>query len=99
MHSAILRLQELTTLFIALLAQICLILAEISVRFFLASTADFANSHDLEFIEIKETRAVQAQGHLEKLLSIPIACGPGVNANESKRERSGIICRQFRDVG
>jgi virulence-associated protein E len=30
-------------------------------------------------------------GHLEKLLSISIACGPGVNVNESERERSRII--------
>jgi hypothetical protein len=38
-------------------------------------------------------------GHLEKLLSIPIACGPGVNVNESERERNGIICGQFCGVG
>jgi hypothetical protein len=37
----------------------------------------------------------QMIGHLEKLLSLPIACGRGVNINESERERSGIICRQF----
>src|SRR5262249_59248469 len=34
-------------------------------------------------------------GHLEKLLSMRIACGSGVNVHESERERSGIICRQF----
>jgi hypothetical protein len=34
-------------------------------------------------------------GHLEKLLSPVIADGTGVNVNESERERSGIICRQF----
>jgi hypothetical protein len=34
----------------------------------------------------------QNQGHLEKLLLLPIAGSPGVNANESKREQSGIIC-------
>jgi hypothetical protein len=38
-------------------------------------------------------------GHLEKLLSIPIACGPGVNVNEWERERTGIICGQFCGVG
>jgi acyl carrier protein len=36
-------------------------------------------------------------GHLEKLLSLPIADHPAVNVNESERERSGIICRQFCD--
>ena len=30
-------------------------------------------------------------GHLEKLLSMRIACGSGVNVHESERERSGII--------
>jgi hypothetical protein len=34
-------------------------------------------------------------GHLEKLLSPVISDGTGVNVNESERERSGIICRQF----
>jgi hypothetical protein len=34
-------------------------------------------------------------GHLEKLLSLAIADSPGVNVNESERERSGIIRRQF----
>jgi hypothetical protein len=34
-------------------------------------------------------------GHLEKLLSLPIADSPGVNVNESERERNGIIRRQF----
>src|SRR5205823_498095 len=34
-------------------------------------------------------------GHLEKLLSLPIADSPGVNVNESGRERNGIIRRQF----
>src|SRR6266508_3070931 len=38
-------------------------------------------------------------GHLEKLLSMRIACGSGVNVHESERERSGIICRQFCGVG
>ena len=36
-----------------------------------------------------------AIGHLEKLLSLAIADSPGVNVNESERERSGIIRRQF----
>jgi hypothetical protein len=36
-------------------------------------------------------------GHLEKLLSLPIADHPAVNVTESERERSGIICRQFCD--
>ena len=36
-----------------------------------------------------------AYGHLEKLLSLPTADHPAVNVNESERERSGIICRQF----
>jgi hypothetical protein len=35
-------------------------------------------------------------GHLEKLLSLPGVCVSGANAYESKREQSGIICRQFR---
>ena len=39
--------------------------------------------------------AVRAHGHLEKLLSLAIADGPGVNVNESEQERSGIICGQF----
>jgi hypothetical protein len=34
-------------------------------------------------------------GASKNCLSIPIACNSGVNVNESKRERSGIICRQF----
>jgi hypothetical protein len=38
---------------------------------------------------------VQSTGHLEKLLSLAIADSPGVNVNESERERSGIIRRQF----
>src|ERR1700716_1695054 len=37
----------------------------------------------------------EAIGHLEKLLSLAIADSPGVNVNESERERSGIIRRQF----
>jgi hypothetical protein len=36
-----------------------------------------------------------ATGHLEKLLSMPIADSPGVNVNESDRERNGIIRWQF----
>jgi hypothetical protein len=32
---------------------------------------------------------------LEKLLLMPLARGPGMNVNESERERSGIICRHF----
>jgi hypothetical protein len=39
-----------------------------------------------------------AYGHLEKLLSLPIAKHPAVNVNESERERTGIICRQFYGV-
>src|SRR4030081_3353213 len=35
------------------------------------------------------------RGDLEKLVSLPIADSLGVNVNESERERSGIICRQF----
>ena len=35
------------------------------------------------------------RGHLEKLVSIPMACCSGVNVYESERERNGIICRQF----
>ena len=38
-------------------------------------------------------------GHLEKLVSIPIACCSGVNVHESERERNEIICRQFCGVG
>ena len=33
-------------------------------------------------------------GHLEKLISLPIADSPGVNVYESEREQSGIIRRQ-----
>jgi hypothetical protein len=39
------------------------------------------------------------EGHLEKLVSIPSARCSGVNVHESKRERNGIICRQFCGVG
>jgi ribosomal 50S subunit-associated protein YjgA (DUF615 family) len=35
------------------------------------------------------------KGNLEKLLSLPIADSLGANVNESERERSGIIRRQF----
>jgi hypothetical protein len=41
------------------------------------------------------TKAPIKYGHLEKLLSLAIADSPGVNVNESERERSGIIRRQF----
>src|SRR2546430_7663459 len=34
-------------------------------------------------------------GNLEKLLSLPVADSLGVNVNESEREQSGIIPRQF----
>jgi hypothetical protein len=34
-------------------------------------------------------------GHLEKLLSPPIADSPRVNVHESEREQSGISWRQF----
>src|SRR3977135_52401 len=34
-------------------------------------------------------------GNLEKLLPLPIADSLGANVNESERERSGIIRRQF----
>src|SRR5438128_11831942 len=34
-------------------------------------------------------------GHLEKLLSPPIADSPRVNVHESEREQSGISRRQF----
>jgi hypothetical protein len=33
-------------------------------------------------------------GHLEKLISLPIADRPGVNVYESEREQTGIIRRQ-----
>ena len=46
-----------------------------------------------------DTADYHSLGHLEKLLSIPIACDPGVNVNQSERERSGIICRQFCGAG
>jgi hypothetical protein len=45
---------------------------------------DLASRHDGDAAE-----------HLEKLLSLATADGPGVNVNESERERSGIICGQF----
>src|SRR6266436_3633825 len=37
----------------------------------------------------------QTKGHLEKLLSPPIADSPRVNVHESEREQSGISRRQF----
>ena len=37
-------------------------------------------------------------GHLEKSLSLPGVCVSGANAYESKREQSGIICRQFSEA-
>ena len=40
-----------------------------------------------------------AGGHLEKLVTIPIAPCSRVNIHESERERNGIICRQFCGVG
>ena len=49
--------------------------------------------------KIKEKWGDLTDGYLEKLFSIPIACGRGVNVNESERERSGIICGQFCGVG
>jgi hypothetical protein len=49
--------------------------------------------------EIKQSRQQKITtvmlGHLEKLLSLAIADSTGVNENESERERSGIIRRQF----
>src|SRR3977135_3661634 len=42
-----------------------------------------------------EILPIHIQGDLEKLVSLPIADSLGVNVNESERERSGIICRQF----
>src|SRR5271168_3923068 len=36
----------------------------------------------------------EAEGHLEKLISLPIADCPGVNVYESEREQTGIIRRQ-----
>ena len=44
---------------------------------------------------IVEEDLTLSSGHLEKLLSLAIADSTGVNENESERERSGIIRRQF----
>jgi hypothetical protein len=38
---------------------------------------------------------VKSPQSVEKLLSLATADGPGVNVNESERERSGIICGNF----
>jgi hypothetical protein len=42
----------------------------------------------------KRHRLYKAFGHLEKLISLPIADSPGVNVYESEREQTGIIRRQ-----
>jgi hypothetical protein len=50
-------------------------------------------AHPTDFIVTEDAMTI---GHLEKLLLPPIAGVFGANAYESKREQSGIICRQFR---
>jgi len=46
-------------------------------------------------IRLTNTRyRIIIEGHLEKLISLPIADCPGVNVYESEREQTGIIRRQ-----
>src|SRR5207245_5703198 len=42
-----------------------------------------------------DSEEIKSNGHLEKLLSPPIADSPRVNVHESEREQSGISRRQF----
>jgi len=40
---------------------------------------------------LEDENVFLAWRHLEKLLPMPIACGPGVNIHESEWERSGHL--------
>src|SRR2546429_266328 len=65
-------------------------------EFFESKYADFVQRLQAQVAHLPQAEQDKYLiGNLEKLLSLPVADSLGVNVNESEREQSGTIPRQF----